>query len=78
LPGKTCFTEEVFRSKYCDDGFLPPLRDDGELDLALLDKPFVISEFGPAAFENYQAAMRQIEVSAFIQTAGSISHKLHS
>jgi len=37
LPGKTCFTEEVFRSKYCDDGFLPLPRDDGELDLAFLN-----------------------------------------
>jgi hypothetical protein len=37
LPGQTSFTEEVVRSKNCDDGFLVLLRNDGDLHLALLD-----------------------------------------
>ncbi len=37
LSGKTCFTEESVRSKYCNDGFFSLLRDDGELDLAFPD-----------------------------------------
>jgi hypothetical protein len=37
LPGETSFTEEIVRSKHCDDGFLALLRNDGELHLAALD-----------------------------------------
>ena len=37
LPGKTSFTEEIVRSKHCDDGFLALLRNDGDLHLAALD-----------------------------------------
>jgi hypothetical protein len=37
LPGKTSFTEEIIRSKHCDDGFLALLRNDGDLQLASLD-----------------------------------------
>ena len=37
LPGKTSFTEEIVRSKHCDDGFLALLRNDGDLHLASLD-----------------------------------------
>src|ERR1700731_4798266 len=37
LPGKTSFTEELVRSKYCDDGFLALLRNHGDLHLAALD-----------------------------------------
>ena len=37
LPGKTSFTEEIIRSKHCDDGFLALLRNDGDLRLALLN-----------------------------------------
>src|SRR5665213_4031502 len=36
LPGKTSFAEKLTRSKDCDDCFLTLLRNDGELDLALL------------------------------------------
>jgi Beta-lactamase len=37
LSGQTSFTEEVVRSKNCDDGFLALLRNDGDLHLAFLD-----------------------------------------
>src|SRR6202040_2911305 len=37
LPGKTSFTEEIVRSKHCDDGFLALLRNNGDLHLAALD-----------------------------------------
>jgi hypothetical protein len=37
LPGKTSFTEEVVRSKNCDDCFLALLRSNGDLHLAFLD-----------------------------------------
>ena len=37
LPGKTSFTEEIVRSKHCDDCFLALLRSDGDLHLAALD-----------------------------------------
>src|SRR3984893_9032340 len=37
LPGKTSFTEELVRSKHCDDGFLALLRNHGDLHLAALD-----------------------------------------
>jgi len=37
LPGQTPFTEEVIRSKKCDDGFLALFRNDGDLHLAFLD-----------------------------------------
>jgi hypothetical protein len=37
LPGKTSFTEEIVRSKHCNDGFLALLRNDGDLHLAALD-----------------------------------------
>src|ERR1700737_2302298 len=37
LPGKTSFTEEIIRSKHCDDGFLALLRNDGDLHLTALD-----------------------------------------
>src|SRR5580700_6946775 len=37
LPGKTSFTEEIVRSKHCDDGFLALLRNHGDLHLAALD-----------------------------------------
>src|ERR1700724_1981868 len=37
LPGKTSFTEELVRSKNCDDCFLALLRNDGDLHLASLD-----------------------------------------
>ena len=30
LPGKTSFTEEIVRSKHCDDRFLALLRNDGK------------------------------------------------
>src|ERR1700737_3070293 len=36
LPGKTSFTEELVRSKNCDDCFLALLRNDGDLPLASL------------------------------------------
>ena len=37
LPGKTSFSEEIVRSKHCDDGFLALLRSDGDLHFAALD-----------------------------------------
>ena len=37
LPGKTSFSEELVRTKNCDDGFLALLRNDGDLRLAFLD-----------------------------------------
>ena len=37
LPGKTSFTEEVVRSKNCDDCFLALFRNNGDLHLAFLD-----------------------------------------
>src|ERR1700731_975293 len=37
LPGKTSFTDELVRSKNCDDCFLALLRNVGYLDLASLD-----------------------------------------
>src|ERR1700730_1051396 len=37
LPGKTSFTEELVRSKHCDDCFLALLGNDGNLHLAALD-----------------------------------------
>jgi hypothetical protein len=37
LSGQTSFTEEVVRSKNCDDRFLALVRSDGDLHLAFLD-----------------------------------------
>jgi hypothetical protein len=37
LPSQTSFTEEIVRSKNCDDGFLALLRNDGDLHFAALD-----------------------------------------
>ena len=38
LPGQTSFTEEVVRTKKCDDGFLALLRNDSDLHLAVLEE----------------------------------------
>ncbi len=37
LSGQTSFSEEIIRTKNCNDGFLTNLRNDGDLYLATLD-----------------------------------------